>query len=343
MPPESTEHYKNSNYLRCAELDCWGEEGMSLEERHQREADFALKSSGLDIAKDDAILDLASGSGGHARRMATVTEANITARDISKALIDVAQQKELTENLVDPTRKAIDHALGDMTDIRKLSLPEEKKYKLITILGSSFIFLHTREKYIQTLRELRSLLEDGGKIVIQFRVYKPECIDQLPRDKKRHISSIAKAPRQTNPVEIDENWAFHDKTKGDSFSYRFDTNPEVYDPSLTIVKDENGHVMDILNTEKKSLVVQRGVNGNVMSYRAPDGIMHMSFDRDYTDPSGKTESLGVNTFDVFNNSKTDLDLLGSFLSEAGFQNVQLKSEILSPEKNVYQVSIVGEK
>lgn len=344
--------YNNLAYQRAAEIDCWDLDGMSLEERYQREADFALRASGLVLDERCCVLDIACGAGGHSRRMATLTGMQVDARDISEPLLGLAQQKEIEEQLVDPTRRSIDFRLGDMLEIKK-SLSEVKKYDLITILGSSFAYLHSREAYVRVLSEYLTLLRDGGKIVVQFRVYKPDVIVSLPSAHLQpNLSQVLAPRRKKSTVWSYERRIFKgkevvcttitDNVVGDRFFY-VSSPPKIVDPTLNPVWDSAGRLMDLVDRSGTSVVESRMNDGTVFEYFTSDGILIRTFHRVYEGRGGKLVDLGATNFDGLSTQIEGLELLQSFFVIAGFQNVHLDSEVLSPDGRAHQLVVVGQK
>ena len=73
---ERLNHYDSPHYQRTVEIQSRSSDGMAIEERYKREAEFALdaaRKNGLELTKQDRILDLACGIGGHAHEMAEKT------------------------------------------------------------------------------------------------------------------------------------------------------------------------------------------------------------------------------------------------------------------------------
>ncbi len=167
---ETAEQYQHLAYQRTQEIQARLSYGMTLEERYEIEARFALESAEfpLPFSPGSRILDMASGIGGHANIMRNVTGADVDARDLSNALIEEGRRQEDVRAVRGEIKGRIFLEVGDMANI-SASLPDGVHYKLITCLGDSFLYLPTPEANQEALNQYSQVLEPGGKIVFQFR------------------------------------------------------------------------------------------------------------------------------------------------------------------------------
>jgi SAM-dependent methyltransferase len=137
----------------------------------------------LSLGKGKRVLDIAVGEGDTSRYLAS-TGAKVEARDLSKPLINAAQERDTqlrTPTSAEATQQAIrsqalsqigevNYGIGDMLDI-KASLPETRagQFDTISVLSRSFIYLLDPAKYEKALKDYNDLLTPGGKVVIQAR------------------------------------------------------------------------------------------------------------------------------------------------------------------------------
>ena len=321
---DRAEQYKSRKYQRTAEIESRVSDGVNLEERYKQEAKFALDIAGLQFRNNDKILDIACGAGGPARELHTLSGAKIEARDISEALLE--QAREITDTM-DSTRGAIRFAYGDMGHIIP-SLDSSDSYKLITIMGGSFIYLPTKEAHQKALSDYYSILEPEGKLVMEWRArtqpYNQEQKDawcetlgvkaynQKPED---NFGQFAKLEKSTGKqVEV-----LKDIHQGDGFYF--------YDVDL-----EN----------KDGFTYSDGTDGHKQGWYDSDGVRHMAFGRAYFNQNGEEEDLGpAHIIDYM--SVEAFPTVKKMLEEVGFKNVRLEERPLSPDGIRKMFGIVAEK
>lgn len=313
MSVDNAEQYKSRWYQRTVELESRGLYGMTSDEKYKKESDFTLKcvgfGCGFDFQEGDKVLDLACGIGAHADKMRRTIGVDIEACDISDTLLNQGRKLEKMRRVSEGIRGRVNLVYGDMGNILA-HVPKGEQYKLVTILGSSFLYLGDRQVHEKALADYYSLLKPGGKIALQFRnkidVGKPTK-DGIMSDRLGVRVSIRKADgpsgkfgKYLKPGE--EIWTLEDMNVGDG-EYAYRVGEEV--------KDE-------------------------------DGIAHSVFERVYFDKDGNEEKLGVAcTTDYM---KADaFPVLKSMMEKAGFENVTIHKTPFDPD-GYYEICVVtGEK
>ena len=188
--PDTHEHY-NADYQKTVELERLIFNGMPAEEVYAKETAFAMRAADVseeDFDEDEGIVDIASGAGNHAFAMSDALNHNvpITVTDPSKELGAMAEEKfqqRHTHGVKEQIHFVFDADKAKMQNMTKEE-SQQKKVKLITVLGYSFAYTNVRESE-QALSNMYDMLEPGGKIVIQWR-QRPNERDaaQIEREKK---------------------------------------------------------------------------------------------------------------------------------------------------------------
>lgn len=309
MAIETAEQYKSQYYLRTADIESRFSNGLSLEDRWQREADFALDSAGQKFEKGDKILDLACGVGGHADVMRKKTGVDIDALDAASTYIEQARSREQIRRQSDSTRGKIDFIVGPMEGVKELT-PSAGQYKLITNLGSSFMFGTKKETYEKACRDFFETLAPGGKLVLQFRQRRGTA-DPAKREEWREKLGVRMAKKKSEGP----NGAFGKP------------HPE-------------GHEIDVMEDAQRGDALYWYDEEDASD--GPDGVRRLKFSRAYIDPEGTEHLLGPAEFlDYMDMDPKVYAVLKDMLERAGFTNIELKTEPLSPDGCVHMVVVVA--
>ncbi|MBI2453177.1 class I SAM-dependent methyltransferase [Candidatus Peregrinibacteria bacterium] len=325
---ESAEQYQSPRYQRTAEIESRVSHGMDIEERYEKEVDFILRATQINFQKNDRILDLACGAGGHSRCLAQKTGVEIDARDLSEALIQKAKDKTV-EEVSESVRDRIHFAVGDMGNIEG-SITQEKTYKMITILGSSFMYLGTKENHQKALRDYFGRLERGGKLCLQFREKRGETNQAVQKEWQKRLGVTVYSQKATGKkgqfgefAEADEDvHVLKDTTNGDGFYF--------YSVPMENTKDL------MYKTARPEEKLREG-------WYDRDGVRQSGFGRAYFDTSGTEEDLGRTYIKDYMSVNGYNKALKRMLEEAGFINVRLESEPLSEDGSVLQFAVIAEK
>lgn len=146
---------------------------------HELVADLGLtESSGR------RILDLGCGPGYHARALAD-QGAEVVAVDISEQCL-----KELRALCDEKSVTAIGAAIGDTVAYRDLA-----PYVAILCLGDTLPHLRTHDEVLRVLADSHSMLEAGGRLVLEFReqlveLSPSECVMTLRADPQRIMQCV---------------------------------------------------------------------------------------------------------------------------------------------------------
>jgi len=291
---EKKESQYGELWPRMSELESQCLDGISVEERYDREVALVCDHpDGIKIEKDDRILDIASGFGDHAKRLAK-RGAFVEAREYEEDAVKGAEG-----HISDDVRNRINLTQGDMTDDVKLKLKPGEKFKYITILGGSFIYLPTHEAHVNALKSFCSRLEPGGKIAFQWREHKdvpnPFCSDQeYLKDRGYSLEDVE--GRVDAAGRIGHWKMMKSLTEGDGVFY---ANP----------KDDKEGVLG----KKKRLQPYPDM---------PDTVGTGSYSRTYVDKEGKEHPMDkVTTIDYMHTSA--FNVFKRMLEEAGFVNVKI--------------------
>lgn len=329
MSIDTAEQYKSDKYQRTAELERILQLGIPIEQVYQQEAGFALEVAGINFEEGDKILDLAVGQGFHSDVMRDITGADIDACDIAEKAIEKARSREI-ENRRRGVRSEINFILGDYGNIIPY-LPENSRYRLVTIFGGSFGYLKTREAHEAALRDFHSLLEDGGKLIIQIRDREgrhPDRKTQHAWCREFNIEAGLKIAEGSDGTfgkfarEGEQVSCTRDTSKGDGVYY-YELEPQ--DTNGLTPKTDNDPIYQKFS-----------------KYQDKDGVEYIAFGKAYIHPDGTEEDLGrAELLDYI--SRKNFPILKEMLERAGFRNIRIHDKPISRDKTVYNYVIVAEK
>ncbi len=213
------EQYNSNYYQRTVEIERPCIQDCTADELYEAETDYAFAMANVNLTEGDHVLDLASGTAKHMAKMrGRLPGVYIEGVEKGEKLAEIANNQTLKGIQEDTRAKLVVH-VGDMADIPAALPNPNTKYKLITCLGYSFCYLNKQQRE-QAFRQMCSLLEPGGKIVIQSR----EVDLQLRAESGREnaITSIQKRG--------EECWLLADEQQGDGY-YLYGGDTPHPDPS----------------------------------------------------------------------------------------------------------------
>ena len=303
----STADHYNQYYQDTVRLERGCDMGLPVDEVYQQEAAWSLKACGVDASyfqPGEGILDIASGAGNHVKHMNQLLGRTVAIDGVdgSEALIAEANKMK-TEIAQSEVHNEIAFYVGDMAKISELKL-DKTRYKLITILGSSFCYLN-KAKTKKALHDLYNKLEPGGKIVVQYRAK-----DQNPTAEmiKNLEAGKAKLHMKTTTREINGKATelYTDETNKDSvYEYQVDCP-----------------LPDQENPQEYTQIQREGED--VLRYADTDGIQYKSFGRVYIDSEGVEHQLAPTMVNWFLGEDT-FPVTKKVMEEAGFQDVEMKT------------------
>jgi len=316
------EQYANPSYQRTVELETRYYNGMSAEQRYEAETDFALQSAGATLQPGDRILDLACGIGGHADALREKTGCEIDAFDLSHNLIEQAQARQAVNRTQGDIRDAISFRVGDMGiigDKIEKEVEADRKYKLITILGDSFIYLPTEDAIREAFRQYEQLLAPGGKLVMQFRDA-PEYREHTPE---------MDALREELGVDVGSYVT--KKNYGSKEIVGDDKQPEPYVAAGQPVKDF------IADPQRGDGVFTYMVGGERKF--TPEGVGHWTFGRVYVDPQGVEHDMETANITDYRSKEGGRAILLRLLAEVGFVDPKVDRAPLG--QSVYEMIAIS--
>lgn len=288
-------------YQRTAEIESRFSHGLDISDRYDKEVDFVLKSADLNFQPADKVLDLASGVGEHAVRMAKKLGVHVDAREYEEAPV-LAGRKKLDE-IASEVRDRVTLAQGDMSQVKK-AVPDGASYKMVTILGNSFMYLPTKEAHQQALKDYSDVLEPGGKLVIQFR-------------ETTGTGDPMKAKELHEGLHVS---GFGQKADGPNGKFGIHAKPE---ENVYVMKDDekgDGFYFYNADVENKTGLKfkQNRSDGLKNGWYDSDDVAHSAFGRAYFDANGNEQNLGVAQIIDYISRNGYQKALKSMLEKAGF-------------------------
>lgn len=150
VPREWWRHVFNELYLRT--------DGDVVENHANTVLDIDLVLRALPLEPDDPVLDLCCGQGRHSLELAARGLRNVSGVDQSACLISLARARALSLNA------PVTFAQGDAECV---SYPDAS-FRAVLMLGNSFGYFPDAAGDLTVLREVRRLLEPGGRFVIDL-------------------------------------------------------------------------------------------------------------------------------------------------------------------------------
>ena len=320
--------YDTPLWKRFIEMEFAFTDGITSDEKYAKETNFVLERANLkDFLKPgDRVLDICSGDSEHARRLSAATGAHVEARDFSEQLVEEGRRTTKAEiAAVVNSTISVNSEFGDMGNI-KASIKPGERFKAVTIFGSSFLYLGTHEAHVKALKDYNDVLENGGKVVIQW----------YENDKER-----AKVWMQNLPQHLkDNNLAMKWYNRGETIQ-------DPMDPDRFLTSEltdlERGDSLYIAGSHSHP-------DSQFMPY--PDlgiSIGQNSFARVYKHPNGSYEPQRALTHTTNYMLKEKFPVLKRMLEDAGFVNVKLvpsegeQEEFFSEKGRRKLYAVVAEK
>ncbi len=362
--PDMSHHY-GELYQRTAELESEYCQGMTFEDRAATEVEFGLECADMTWEEGDQILDIACGVGEHSFQMAEQirkehgVNVNVDARDFSDALVTEAGQRAALDQERHQVRDHITFRVGDMLHIDQ-SLEDGEKYKMITIYGSSFMYLRTKQDHENALKDFYDLLVPGGKLVIEFRertsdwdpaqmaAWCEKLGIEVENVKNEAVEEQFPSPdgsAQPFPDNQEQICVIKDRDKGDGFYFYF--VPPIYHPAfegLQLELDQLGRPSHFTDDDGYiHFWAKHEQNGEIQCFVDRDGVEYNGFSRVYLDEMGGAHDMGATFLIDYMSQKGAEVLMNDMMPRVGFQNIHLEQAALSPDGAVEQFVIVAEK
>ena len=142
------------------------------------------------------ILDLACGDGKYSDALLT-QDRDITGVDLDKGMLEEAEKRF-------DKRKNIKFIFGNMLELS--SVFKRERFDAVFCIGNSLVHLTSTNKIKKALRELNSVMQNNGKLIVQIINYDRilnENINFLPTIKNEDIEFIRNYHRHGNSRIID--------------------------------------------------------------------------------------------------------------------------------------------
>ena len=331
---DTAEQYKSEHYQRTAEIERKVFYGRDIKDVYTQEAEFALTAADVKFEGDEKILDLACGEGHHADVLREKTGRNIDAFDTSKVLIQNATERE--RGITSSTRAKINYCIGSYGGLPlKPESESPTKYKLITILGTSFMYLPTPEAHQDALNDFCRLLKKGGKIAIQFRG-RVRISDE--ENNKREESQREWCKKLG--VSLDHKIADGENGKLGRYAKKGEEVPVLRD----LNKGDGMYFYDAPLSDTGGLTPTINEYGDITKYVDSDGVERSSFGRAYINKDGSEENLGTTQI-IDYMSVSAFPVLERMLEKSGFKNVKLMEDpkTISVDGSCRNFVVVAEK
>jgi SAM-dependent methyltransferase len=161
------------------------------------------------------VLDLACGTGGHAVELARLGY-RVTGVDLDEAMIRLARAKAAQAKAGAPGAGALDFRVLDMREAGR-RIPAG--FGLVYCIGNSLVHLESEQAISSLLAGCRSLLEAGGRLVVQILNY--------DRIVSRHVVELPELRSEAPPLRFERRY---DYSAGDQV-VMFRTELTVREPS----------------------------------------------------------------------------------------------------------------
>jgi D-alanine-D-alanine ligase len=148
VPQEWWRQVFNELYLKT--------DGDVVENHANTILDIDLVLRALPLQPDDPILDLCCGQGRHSLELSARGLRNVSGVDQSSCLISMARARALALNA------PVTFGQGDAQHV---SYPDAS-FRAVLMLGNSFGYFHDADGDLMVLREVRRLLQPGGRFAI---------------------------------------------------------------------------------------------------------------------------------------------------------------------------------
>jgi SAM-dependent methyltransferase len=305
---DSAEQYNNPCYQRTVEIETRFDYGCTASQRYEAETDFALRCAGVDLGEGDRVLDLACGVGAHADLIREKTGCSVDAFDKEPNPIEAARLREVVRQKQGDVRQAISFQVGDMADISR-EIEGGRRYKLITILGDSFIYLPNEDAIKNAFRQYIDLLEPGGRLVLQFR----------GRGANYQERSAEKDEMRAKAGVVQRNDYIAKATYGDVLA------GELVRYGLMEDAVQRDGVFYYMSEPKEHPSL-------------PEGVKHYAFGRVYVDQEGVEHNLGTAEITDFRSSDKGRDILKRLLMEVGFADIAINRASLGGGRDLVALS-----
>jgi glycine/sarcosine N-methyltransferase len=196
-----------------------------------------------DLIENAEVLDLACGTGVYSLALAERGH-KVTALDLDKDMIDLAIKNK--------DKLDVDFFVQDMTTIKDKF--NDKKFDLIFCIGNSLVHLQTREAIDNLIKDMSSMLNVGGSIIIQIINY--------DRILMNNVTSLPIIHREEQGIEFRRSYRHVAEEKVIYFETELliskDGKEEKYSNSIKLLPILSAELLDMVERSKFSIIELRG-------------------------------------------------------------------------------------
>ena len=196
-----------------------------------------------DLKENATVLDLACGTGTYSFALAERGH-KVTALDLDKDMIDLAIEKK--------GKLDVEFYVADMTKIKDEF--KDKKYDLIFCIGNSLVHLENREAIKELIKDMSSMLNEGGTIIVQIINY--------DRILSNDITTLPIISREEQGIKFLRNYRYSEEEQVIYFETELliskDNKEEKYINSIKLVPILSAELLEMVEESKFSIIELNG-------------------------------------------------------------------------------------
>lgn len=196
-----------------------------------------------DLKENATVLDLACGTGTYAFALAERGH-KVTALDLDKDMVKLAIEKK--------GKLDVEFYVQDMTEIKNKF--KDKKYDLIYCIGNSLVHLESREAIRKLIKDMSSMLNEGGTIIVQIINY--------DRVLSNNITVLPIIEREEQGIKFLRNYRYSEEDPAIYFETELliskDDKEEKYVNSIKLLPILSAELLEMVEESKFSIIELNG-------------------------------------------------------------------------------------
>lgn len=196
-----------------------------------------------DLKANAEVLDLACGTGTYSFALAKRGH-KVTALDIDETMIKLAIEKK--------GKLDVDFYVQDMTKIKDVF--NNKKYDLIFCIGNSLVHLESKEAIRNLIKDMSSMLNDGGIIIVQIINY--------DRILANNVTALPIIDRKEQGVKFLRNYRYSEEEEAIYFETELliskNDKEEKYVNSIKLLPILSAELLDMVEKSMFSIIELKG-------------------------------------------------------------------------------------